>query len=313
MFAILRYALRSIVCLVLLSACPSMAADAIGRGVITKTAVKSFEEATTQAVTSVKDGESVYLNLKLPAPVETYLARWSYSKNYLNSDKKVLLVDVGPKDEPDTSWENGYILPTAEEMKQTFLSINLAPGAVSPMWIGLWMKVIGNGSPGRWENELRVYALGSTEDTIHSERRLLAVVPLVADVEKGTSKYKALAADYQKRYDAGDPAFNLIPPKGKLVDKAAARGVLAAAKNSMEEKVSGFYFTDNVWYVHKDVLGRVEKHSTYGALFYARDSKKWVRFIEITKWRVGNKIDIALNSELQLTDQNYVKGLALGK
>lgn len=284
----------------------------LAKAVVTKAPVKDFAAAQAQAVTSVGDGDPVYLCVELPEPVENYLARYTYSDDMDSYKDKVLELAVGPLGRRNQTYQSGYFLPRPEELKSTFLCINLAPGAVSRQWLGIWLKAVGGGREGVWKNEIRVIALGKTEATTSSESKVLAVAPLTAEVPSGVAKYQALAKAYEERHEKGDASVNQAPVKGSIVDNAARARVLAEAKNQ-NQPVEGFYFTDNEWGLRDNELGRVDRNVAGGVVLFKRDGKNWIRYVTITRWKFRNATDVKLGAVMELSAEQYAEAKARAK
>jgi hypothetical protein len=289
-----------------LIASAAWAEASIVQAVVTKEPCANFEAAKAKAVTQVKDGDPVYLNLLFPKAVDKYLAAWDELPNAGIEGKKLFLVEIGEAGGTE-SWGYNLILPAPGEVSGNFACFAFAPGKVTPVWRGIWLKTVGEGAPGVWKNELRLYDKGDSRD---GERRLLVRVPLTANVGQGVSKYAAMLADYKKRNEAGDAAFNEAPAKGGLVDKAAIKAALAEAANAMDETPEGAYFIESDWYIHNDTWGNQDYLHAMAVVLYHRDGKSWMRQMDVRKWTATKRVEAALQSkELELSADNYKKAL----
>lgn len=290
---------------------PALGAEKpIAQAVITKESCASFDAAKAKATTQVKDGEGVYLNVLFPGAVEGYLASWEELPDDGIAGRKLFLLEIGEAGGTE-AWDYDLVLPMPGEASGSFLCIGLAPGRVTPVWRGLWLKTVGDGAPGVWKNELRLYDKG---DRGEGEKRLVARAPLTASVAGGVSKYAAQLADYKKRFAAGDASFNEPPPKGGLVDKAAIKAALAEAANGMDETPEGAYFTEPDWYIHEDAWGNLDYYHAGAAILYRRDGKSWIRAMDVRKWAQSKKVEVAIQAkELELSTAAYQKALSMSQ
>lgn len=294
----------------LLSAAVSVyAAQPLAQAVITTEPCASFEDAKAKAVKQVKDGDAVYLNVLFPKPVENYLASWDELPNDGIQGRKLFLAEIGPAGS-DEAWDYNLVLPAPGEVNGTFACFAFAPGKVTPVWRGLWLKAVGDGAPGVWKNEIRLFDKGDSGD---GDRRMVARAPLTASVGKGISKYAAMLADYKKRHEAGDSSFNEAPPKGGLVDKVAIKAALAEAANGMDGTPEGAYFTEPDWYIHRDTWDNQDYVYAMAVVLYREDGEYRMRGMEVRKW--PNKlVEAVLQSKVtRLSVEAYQKALALSQ
>jgi hypothetical protein len=279
----------------------------MAQALITKEPCASFEAAKAKAVSQVKDGEPVYLNLLFPKPVTDYLSVWETSPNSSYCNMKVFYLEIGEAGGSD-AWNYCYLLPMQDELKGNFLCACMAPYKASPVWRAIWLKTVGEGAAGVWKNELRIYDKG---DDGSLDRRLVALAPLTANVASGISKYAAQLADYKQRFAAGDIGFNQPPAKGELVDKAAIKAALAEAENAMDDKPEGCYFSESGWFIHKDSWDKLDYYHAMAVVFFRRDGTFWMREMDVMKWAGTNKVEIALkDKETELSSATYQKALS---
>lgn len=297
-------------CALALAVAPAFADKGIAQAVVTREPCPSFEAAKAKAVAQVKDGEGVYVNLLFPKAVENYLAPWDELPNAGIEGKALFLVEIGPEGSSE-AWDYNLVLPAPGEINGNFACFAFAPGKVTPAWRGIWLKTVGEGAPGVWRNELRFFDKGDSRD---GERRLVARVPLAANVPTSISKYSAMLADYHKRFEAGDAAFNEAPPKGGLVDKAAIKAAFAEAANAMDESPEGAYFSDPDWYIHNDTFGNQDYLHALAVVLYKRDGKSFFKTMDVRKWTIAKKLEVALQSkETELSADSYKKALSLSQ
>ena len=288
-----------------LAALTAWAATPIAQAVVTTEACATYDAAKGKSVKQVNDGDGVYVNLLFPRQVESYLVSWDELGTTGSEGRKLLLVEIGPAGSSE-AWDYDLVLPAPGELNGNFACFAFAPGKVTPVWRGIWLKTVGGGAPGVWRNELRFF--GKDEN---GERQLLARVPLTANVPKSITKYSTMLADYKKRHDAGDAAFNEAPAKGGLVDKAAIKAALAEAANAMDETPEGTYFIETDWYIHNDTFGNQDYLHALAVVLYKRDGKFWYRQMDVRKWTATKRVEAAIQSkETELSAENYKKAMA---
>jgi hypothetical protein len=281
---------------------------ASGEAVVTKVQVKSFEEAKSKAVKSVNDGDPVWLWIRFQNPVETYLAKWEFGGKYLD----VLYFVVGPEGDAGTKFNDGFIIPKQSDLKGKVISVNLAPGELAEMNLGAWMKTVGNGSSGKWNNEIRIFKLDDPK-TKGTAGTLIATAPLTADVNSGGPKYKAMFRDYEKRWDEGDPSFNKAPEKGGLSEKALTPQIMKQTSDKFGVKSEAFYFIAPSWYDEKDALGRLVEQHAFGVVYYQKGGKKYIKYVNVFRKPKGQLDVRQRDNDRELTAENYSKGISYSK
>lgn len=302
------------VCALLASSLVALSAqDAkpLGQAVITTAPVQNWDEAKAKAVTEVNDGDPMYLCLQLPNAVSTYVARFSYDDQDRNSVRKVLRIEYGPQSRRMQVWTSDFFEPKGDELKSNFLCINLAPGEVRPLAVTSWLKIVGEGQPGVWKNQIWVWALGQEEDTYNDDnaRQMLANVPITANVPKSIKKYKAQYDAFMKLVAA---ATNQAPAKGKLVDKASAKAIPALIANVVQEKVEGWYFTEDYWKDQYNNLGTAILFKyTPIIFFYKRDGHYFEA--ELLVRNTNGKLSVNRPAEYEIPQEEFAKGLKLAK
>ncbi len=263
--------------------------------VITSVKPKSLDEARAHRVSSVKDGDPVYLYLKLPKPVEHYVFTWNLTGTSQFADRKALGIQIVPPDLPDdapaTLEEN--FLPTDAELKSTEIVIEMAPGELRPLSVDGWLRLVGGGRAGSWPQEFRIYS----RDMNALTTTILARAPLTASVESGVKRYKAQLDAFKARQAAGDPSFNTIPTRGALVDVAAAKKAAESASKVSGQKYDKFFLTGDVWWENRNALGQLEKHNTSALGLYRTGGKCMAAIVNVNRW-AGNQ---SITSEVSKT------------
>lgn len=277
----------------------------IGSAVVTGSLVKSYAEAATQQIKSVKDGDPVYLWLKLPKPLEVYLGNWTENTNLVHSDKKAVRISVSQKGYPEFSGQTCDFVPRDAEKQQTEIMINLAPGDVRPLPLECWMKAVTKTYDAHVIFNINVVQL--TEDIMN--RPVLASASLSIDIPDETRKYAAMLDKHMEDWKKGDVSFNTEPTKGSLVDAGMKTQVAKLAAARLGVAQVPFYFTGDDWFAEKDRWDVVYRHHTTGAILYKKGAKNFYQMVDVYKYTNG-KVDIDLYGEEEINAETYQKALA---
>ncbi|MBV8633711.1 MAG: hypothetical protein JO002_04415, partial [Burkholderiaceae bacterium] len=263
----LRKALLAMVALFFgaLAHSPATAAVFEGQMVLTTEPARTFDEAVAKAVHEVKDGQPVYLHLRVPRPLSNYVYNWRDVHNSLQ-------IEVGSEGNLREHYSGTPIELTDEEMKGSELHIPLAPAVPrGKSYQSVWTEVVGGGRPGTWHNEIRVL-------TYPDVNRLdvpfyLGVATLTADVGAGIDKYRSMQTAFLNQRVAGDPNTNQIPAKVGRADAGLAATIQKQAASALGAKLDAVYFTDDGWYDHKNAIGQVEYRRTFAAALYRQNDR----------------------------------------
>ncbi|MBS1210915.1 MAG: hypothetical protein H6R19_3313, partial [Proteobacteria bacterium] len=267
--------------------------------VISNVKPSSLADAWAHRVTRVKDGEPVYLYLKLPKPVEQYVFTWNLTGTSQFANRKALGIQIVPIDQPDdvpaTLEEN--FLPTDAELKATEILIEMAPGELRPLSVDGWLRLVGGGRAGTWPNEFRIYS----RDMNNLTTTILARAPLTASVEGGVAKYKAQLDAFKARQAAGDPSFNTIPSRGALVDVAAEKKAAESATKVSGQKYDKFFLTGDVWWENRNALGQLEKHNTSALGLYKAGAKCMAAIVNVNRWAGNQNITSEITKTFEIS------------
>lgn len=267
--------------------------------VITSVKPKSLDDARAHRVSSVKDGEPVYLYLKLPKPVESYVFTWNLTGTHQFADRKALGIQIVPPDQPDDLAAVIYnnFLPTDAELKTSELVIEMAPGELRPLSVDGWLRLVGGGRAGTWPQEFRIYS----RDMNALTTTILARAPLTASVEGGVAKYKAQLDAFKARQAAGDPAFNTIPSRGELVDVAAEKKAADSATKVSGLKFEKFFLTGDVWWENRNALGQLEKHNTSALGLYKAGAKCMAAIVNVNRHATSQTISSEITKTYEIS------------
>ena len=281
---------------------PAAAAAFEGQMVLTGEPAKTFDEAATKAIRSVKDGQPVYLHVRFPRPLSNYVYNWRDFHNALQ-------IEVGGEGNLREKHGSTLIELTDAELKGVELHIPLAPAVPrGKTYESVWTGVVGGGRPGTWHNEIRLL-------TYPNVNRLdaplyLASAPLTADVAAGIEKYRAMTAAFVNQRVAGDPNTNQIPPKVARWDAGLAATILQQAASAFGAKPDAVYFTDDGWYDHKNAIGQVEYRRTFAAVLYKDNDRCFAHTLDISKWPNGRVETTPDRNRIEISCSRYPAALA---
>ncbi|MDP5238720.1 hypothetical protein Q9Q94_04225 [Uliginosibacterium sp. 31-16] len=250
--------------------------------VISSVRPKSLADARAHRISSARDGDPVYLYLKLPRPVESYVFTWNLTGTSEYANRKAIGIQIVPPDQPDELAAVIYnnFLPTDAELKASEIVIEMAPGELRPLSVDGWLRLVGGGRAGTWPQEFRIY----TRDMNAFTTTILARAPLTANVEGGVTKYKAQLDAFKARQAAGDPSFNTIPTRGAIVDVAAEKKAAESATKASGTRFDKFFLTGDVWWENRTALGQLEKHYTSALGLYKTSGKCMAAIVNVNRW-----------------------------
>ncbi|MCH8621055.1 hypothetical protein [Undibacterium sp. TS12] len=267
-----------------------------GEAVVTATPSSSFDEASKKIMASVQDGDPVYFHVRLPRSLKDYVFPT------FSDDRVGLILSVGPRGQPGQQHNAMALLLTNAEMEATELHLNLAPGEVRKSAMLAWMETVGGGSPGHWENEIRL---------LGKNRSMLAVAPLTAEVSNGISKYRAMIKEYGNRFMIGDPASNEAPLNIHRRDARLSEEVVRQASQLLGRKPEATYFTDDGWSDHRNGIGQIEYQITTATLLTQLNKKPYYQNLSVRKYPVNGRIEVELDGKpRELTMDNYKRAMA---
>ncbi len=270
--------------------------------VLTSESVKTFDDAKAKAISSVKDGQPLYLHVRFPQAISNYVYNWRHVHHALQ-------IEVGAAGNLREKYSNTAIELTDEEMKGNELHIPLAPAVPrGKSYQSVWTEVVGGGRPGTWHNEIR---LMTYPDVNRLDAPLyLASAALTAEVGSGIEKYRAMSAEFANRRVAGDPSTNQIPAKIARYDAGLVATITKQAATSIGVKLDTVYFTDDGWYDHKNAIGLVEYRRTFAAALYKQSDQCFAHTLDIAKWSNGRVETTPDRNRIEISCNRYPAALA---
>ena len=227
---------------------------------LTKEKYSTFSEADKNKISEVKDGDPLWLHVRFPGPISHYVAVARTNNPDGSVTKRALMrLAVGPQNseqeyqttllcfsgcKPD---ELVYSLMDESVLNASEFSICLT-GFVKNSTTRIFLETVGSGSPGIWDNEIRLM-VGEPNKGAPSFIDWLdavAVAPIRCNVEDGVVKYKQMWAALKDRLEKGDASDNTLPAKGKFADSNIKNLVLSQAKKQ-GWTVKQCYFENNNW------------------------------------------------------------------
>ncbi len=204
---------------------------------------KTFGEAKLHPLTSVADGEPLWLYLKFSGKLGDYVlttrdiddpSRLRYS----------LFTEIGPKG--DITALSQYKLQfTKDDLTANEFKIALSPAVAgrnrsTPAFLGIARAA----RPGQWTNEIRVSNLPAYPRGLGDH---LASAPVILDLRSGNAKYQKMAADYDSIMLRGSTDLAIVPPAGTFFD-LAVKNLLSVQLNAAGIKPAAVYFTGDEWW-----------------------------------------------------------------
>lgn len=244
----------------------------------------NFSEAKAHAVNQVKDGDPLWLYIKLDKPLKNYVVK----NEYANPAKPYALVlEIGPKGESATSFMSDEKYFSDADLSKQELVYNLAPGisgADNASQVFLNVIAGSRANPGVWENELRVSANKS------GDKKIFGTTPITFNVPDGIRLYKNNNTYFPYIFEKGVVKSNVIPQKG-FFKEADAIAAMKKAVDATGIKYKNFIPLYNMWNEDYNARkGGAEKRTAQSAFFYTKNGKcyfglAWVdQFKESGKW-----------------------------
>lgn len=264
-----------------------------GQVVFTSSWAPGFDAAKAKAIKEVKDGDSIWVYVKLNRPVEDLVQKVRFTDdagNVVENWSMTLVVcEQGASSGYTSGYNNQQIFikggkktPTGMEFNQGVVGhLKLAAGATEfslclsqyKRHLSSWafVRTVGEGQAGVWANEVRFYG----ED----QSRPFAAGPLTASVNDGIPKYRKMWLAYKEIYDKGDVADSELPPLGKFND-AKVKAVITSAAKAKGITPTKIYFTVDSWAQYEDEYARTYR-KVYAAIMYKKDGKCFYSMAEV--------------------------------
>lgn len=218
--------------------------------VVAKKIYATYDQASSNSINEVSDGDSLWLYIKSTKPFKELVDIRRIPQDDGNVLKsQILSVRLGPNDNSAPFSDLGTLCfgkgkeckyddridPAALEASEIRLALTKFDPKGSSRAL---LSTIGEGRPGNWDNQIRLYVLGQDKPA--------AVVRLNCKLEDGIAKYKKMWAAYGEAQLKGDETTNELPEPAEyqdanlretIVQKAKQKGIIPAR----------FFFTNADW------------------------------------------------------------------
>lgn len=227
----------------------------------------TFDEAKKNSVTMVKDGDPLWMYIKLPKPMETYVDADPYNKDKDGKVRRFINMGIGSQDSPNGDYKACNVIATDEEVSSNEFRISLSPGTVrkGPS-LSCYLEVAGGFEAKLRHLEVRLYAKEDGDKIAIGRGRF------TLDLTTGKEKYQAVAEDFRQRITKGAPDHNKVPKKGTYTDPSFKELALKQIKAKDINPIK-IYYSVNDWEVlYDNATSRKDHRSLYGAYTYKRDN-----------------------------------------
>jgi len=247
--------------------------------VLTSSPAKDFAAAQAVAVTKVVDGQPLWLHLRFEPNLRAHV-----NKSDLTTDdghlRYFLWAELGPRGGSEVYQRDGFEFKK-EQLDLSELRVALAPGQGGRnQSLSVFLKPVGLGRPGVWENELRLH----NRPTGPKERsEYLRILPITADVSDGLPQYRAMAQAYDQAVRRGSAADNQLPKPGRFADARLQAAILAKLKADGVQPAR-FFFSSDDWEGSRDSdTGARLERTVYAAYTYRKGSDCLSGVAEVTQ------------------------------
>jgi hypothetical protein len=261
----------------------------------------NFNEALPHAIKEVKDGEKLWMYVKLPNPIGSYAFSSSFTDNAGNAVETIgftiITMTIENPNEPSIGYgeqnvfikggdkaEGGYIvkksgnvyLKNIDAQKATEFKLCLSEYIPHKSSYTFLKAVAGKKSKaGKWQT-LFILTGKDQERFLESE--------IISNVENGFPQYRKAWNAYEDIVVNGDIADNKLPPTGKFNDETLKKQIINEAKNMSitPEKV---VFTEDAWLesvTNNASLPRQKQIHAY--ISYKKNGKCFYAMAETTKF-----------------------------
>ncbi len=271
-----------------------------GKLIFAHTEFESFDAAAPHAIDEVKDGEEVWIYVKLSKPIGNYTNVQKFTDNEGNLVENVsfmiqfssrgnssgkfseqpVFVKGGEKGERGMVINKGYVayLDDIDLEKTTEFKMCLSK-YIRHKSSFVFLKPIGGGNAGTWDTEIR---LKGKNDNVFASGGLMS------NLANGIPNYRKAWKAYEQIIQNGDIADNVLPPTGKFNDASVKAAVIKEAKASgiVAEKI---VFTTDAWAETinpNDAYQRKERH-VFGYITYKNGEQCMYSMAEATQTLVS--------------------------
>ncbi|HMR92459.1 MAG TPA: hypothetical protein PKC69_09090 [Chitinophagaceae bacterium] len=260
--------------------------------VFTNKEYDDYESAKPHAINEIKDGDELWMYVKMPKPLKEYawVQRFADKDGNAVENAEVDLV-IGPRNGFGEFAKQGIILKGGEvgqygmvyhKKMLTYLDIDYTKAAEFKLVLNKYLrgkssfvvlKAVGGGDIGKWDNEIRLAG--------GDKKEVFAQGELMCNVEDGIAAYRKAWNAYSEILEKGDIADNKLPPSGRFNDKEIEKLITkqAAAEGIDADKV---VFTTDAWESSTDEYERQTRH-VYACLTYEEDGQCMYAMAEVSQ------------------------------
>lgn len=244
---------------------------------LTKLEYKTFAAAKPFSVTSVADGDPLWLYVRFNGKLGDYVYTMRSSDG---TERYILFVEYGPQGDV-TARSHQLLEFRKDELALTELKMSLSPGkAGRNNALAIFIKNVAAARPGLWNNELRISRTAGFPRSIND---YLAKTGFICDFSKGLVKYPAMIGTFKSMVLRDTTDESVLPIVGKF-DNTLARMALVEKLASEGIAPSQVYFSGDIWLEYSDFPMSVRQYRTVtGVFLYQRESKCYYGTAEITQ------------------------------
>lgn len=255
----------------------------------------NFEQALPHALKEIKDGDRLWMYVRLRKPIGTYLAGSKFTDDEGNVVENIPFTIAcnstgsgsGKAAEQPVFVKGGEKAPNGQVMNKGFVTyldgIDVSTTTEFKLCLSeyirhkssfVFLKVIGGGDAGKWTvgfslkgKNLDVFLTGS----------------LVCNAEAGIPQYRKAWKNYETIVERGDIADNVLPPTGKFNDEAVRAAIVKDAKTAgiIADKV---VFTQDAWEeTTADDVHKTKQHLIHAYVTHKKGEQCLYTMVEIIR------------------------------
>lgn len=259
-----------------------------GQLVFTNKEYPNFDAAKPHAISSVKDGDELWMYLKMPKALKEYAYIDDNSRQNQRTEPYYIIYALGAANDLDNEYQSDVVYFRADELNTNEIKVNLAPGiAGRHLSSNLFMGVVVGGVPGVWENGIRIYV--PSKERVQTDfgsvpgKVILGEAPITVDVASGFSKYEKQMNDFVYALNKGVAGENKLGTEGRFVDNEIKAMMMSALANKNITPVK-FYFTSDDWTIQRNwSTGQPEWLSVFAQAIYKKDGKCYFANIGVSR------------------------------
>lgn len=263
--------------------------------IFTNEEYQNFELALPHAVKEIKDGDKLWMYVKLRKPIGTYLAGSKFTDEDGNVVENIPFTLVcnssgagsGKAAEQPVFVKGGEKAPKGQMMNKGFVAyldgIDVNTSTEFKICLSeyirrkssfVFLKVIGGGEAGKWTVDF--FLKGKNLD-------IFLTGNLICNAEAGIPQYRMAWKKYETIVEKGDIADNVMPPTGKFNDEAVRTAIVKDAKTAgtTAERV---IFTQDGWQEStSDDVYQTKQRLTHAYVTYKKGDQCFYTMAEVTQ------------------------------